>query len=65
MVITYYRIYDATQDTIRANRIPEYEMALQTLELLARDYPQNTLELESYTENTVRKGFGRDPDLHT
>lgn len=31
---------------------------------LQADAPTNELEIESYTQSTVKPGFGRDPDLH-
>ena len=64
MLITLYRIYDHTQKQTLANGIEDYEFALQTLELYALELPGHELELETYTKNTVKPGFGRDPDLH-
>ena len=46
-----------------ANAIPTYEQAYTVLEHLKLDYPNNELEIETYTVKTVR-GLGRDPDLH-
>jgi len=65
MLLTYYRITDTTTNTILADKIDNYAFAQETLELYRRDYPDDLLELDSYTYNTVRQGFGRDPDLHT
>ena len=64
MLITLYRIYDHTQKETLANGIDNYEFAQQTLELYKLEFPGNELELETYTKNTVKPGFGRDPDLH-
>ena len=64
MIITLYRIYDHTQKETLANGIDNYEFALQTLELYTLEFPGNELELETYAKNTVKPGFGRDPDLH-
>ena len=61
---TLYRIYDHTQKETVANGIDSYEFALQTLELYRLELPGHELELEPYVHNTVKPGFGRDPDLH-
>ena len=42
----------------------DYEFAQQTLELYRLENPGHELELEPYTHQTVKPGFGRDPDLH-
>lgn len=63
-LLTLYRVYDATANSTLASGIDNYEFALQTLELYRLEYPSNVIELETYTKNTVRPGFGRDPDLH-
>ena len=60
---TLYRIYDHTELNMLANAIPTYEQAYTVLEHLKLDYPNNELEIETYTVKTVR-GLGRDPDLH-
>ena len=65
MLLTYYRIIDVDADCILADRIEDFDFAQETLELYRRDYPNTHIELESYTYQTVKKGFGRDPDLHT
>lgn len=62
--IVTYRIYDVTDDEILAEGIPSEEQAREALALLQLNYPHNQLELEVRTTNTVRPGFGRDPDLH-
>jgi hypothetical protein len=63
-MITLYRIYDHTDKNTLANAIPNYEDAYTVLGYLKLDLPTNELEIESYTQSPVRKGFGRDPDLH-
>ena len=65
MIITYYRIVDATTSEVVADRIDNYAFAQETLEMWRRDYPHSRIEIESYTVNTHRQGFGRDPDLYT
>ena len=48
---TFYRIADtAACGQILANRIPTLVQAQHILELLAKDYPELTLEIESYTQ---------------
>ena len=64
MILTLYRIVDANTLEVVADRIDNYAFAQETLEMWRRDYPHARLEIESYTYNTVRQGFGRDPDLH-
>jgi hypothetical protein len=63
-MITLYRIYDHTDKNTLANAIPTYDDAYTVLGYLKLDLPTNELEIESYTQSPVRKGFGRDPDLH-
>ena len=63
-MITLYRIYDHTTQNTLANAIPSLEQANEVLHFLLLDTPTNELEIESYTQSPVRKGFGRDPDLH-
>ena len=47
---TFYRISDtAACGQILANRIPSLAQAQQVLELLAKDYPELELVIESYT----------------
>lgn len=61
-MITLYRIYDHTTKNTLANSLDE-EQAEQVLHFLKLEYPQNELEIESYSHTSVR-GLGRDPDLH-
>ena len=63
-MITLYRIYDATDNEILADGISDYAQAQETIELYRLQYPQNELEVETYTKSSVKPGFGRDPDLH-
>ena len=63
-MITLYRIYDHTDKNTLANALSEYDDAYTILSFLKLDLPNNELEIESYTQSLVRKGFGRDPDLH-
>jgi len=65
MIIQVYRIFDVATHEILADGIEDYTFALETLELYRRDYPHSVIEMESYNRNTVKHGFGRDPDLHT
>ena len=62
-MITLYRIYDHTDKNILANGLTE-EQALQCLEFLSADLPNNELEIESYSQSRIKPGLGRDPDLH-
>ena len=62
-MITLYRIYDHTDKNTLANALSEYDDAYTILSFLKLDLPNNELEIESYTQSPVRKGFGRDPDL--
>lgn len=59
-----YRIYDHTDREIVANSLETQEQAYEVLELLKLNYPAHELEIESYEIQTVKPGFGRDPDLH-
>jgi hypothetical protein len=64
-MVTYYRIVDTDRTSqILANAIPSYEQAFEILQFLQKDYPDSCFEIESYTHNHVKPGFGRDPDLH-
>ena len=63
-MITLYRIYDHTDKNTLANAIPEYDHAYTIWGFLKLDFPNNELEIESYTQSHVKPGFGRDPDLH-
>lgn len=63
MPLTLYRVYDRTDQNTLANSIPTREQAWEIIELLRLEFPNNELELESYTKYTVT-GMGRDPDLH-
>ena len=63
MPLTLYRVYDPTDQNTLANAIPTREQAWEIIELLRLEYPNNELDLETYTKYTVT-GMGRDPDLH-
>jgi len=63
MTATRYRIYDTTDQETLANSLDDLTQAYQVLDLLQKQYPHNTLEIESYTV-TRHKGLGRDPDLY-
>jgi hypothetical protein len=63
-VLTLYRIYDHTTLNTLANAIPTLEQAQEVKHFLQMDAPNNELEIESYTQSSVKPGFGRDPDLH-
>ena len=62
-MITLYRIYDHTDQNTLASGIPTLEQAHEVLHFLKLEYPNNTIEIESYRKSSVR-GLGRDPDLH-
>ena len=64
LMLTLYRIYDHTTQNTIANAIPTQAQAQEVLHFLQADAPGNTLEIEEYTQSTVKPGFGRDPDLH-
>lgn len=64
LMLTLYRIYDHTTKNTLANAIPSHTQAQEVLMFLQADAPTNELEIESYTQSTVKPGFGRDPDLH-
>jgi hypothetical protein len=64
MKLVHYRIYDETDRHILASGIPNPEQAAEVLHFLQLEYPGNTLTIETYETQTVRPGFGRDPDLH-
>lgn len=64
MASTYWRIIDLTEDTIRAESLPDLAFAQETLEFLKRDFPFNQFEIEKYTRSPQKPGFGRDPDLY-
>ena len=61
----YYRIVDVTENRTVAESMT-LAQAHETVNFYRADYPTHKFEIESYTRNisTVRKGFGRDPDLH-
>ena len=63
-MLKLYRIYDHTTQNTIANAIPTEAQAQEVLHFLQQDAPANTLEIEQYTQSTVKPGFGRDPDLH-
>lgn len=50
----HYRIVDLTDDEILANGIPDPDIALETLDLLRQQYPNNALEIESYPSKIVK-----------
>ena len=56
-----YRIIDSRR-TIVANSLT-LEQAHETLRFLALDNPQESYEIESYTQSAPWR-LGRDPDLH-
>ena len=63
-MVTYYRIYDHTDQETLADKILDAVQAQETLMLLQLEYPHNDLTIESYSVSSVKPGFGRDPDLH-
>ena len=63
MKTTRYRIYDHTEKNTLANAL-DLEQADQVLHFLKLEYPNSILEIESYTDTSVKSGFGRDPDVH-
>ena len=63
-VVTYYRIYDRTDNETLADKIADAVQAQEVFTLLKLQYPKNELEIESYSVSSVKPGFGRDPDLH-
>lgn len=64
-MVTYYRIIDRDRcGQILANAIPTHAQAEEVLHFLQKDYPELDLQIESYERSTVKRGFGRDPDLH-
>ena len=63
-MVTYYRIYDETDDEILADKLNDLRQAYEVLELLRLQYPNNELTIEDYQHTSVKPGFGRDPDLH-
>lgn len=63
MTATRYRIFDHTDNETLANSLDDLHQAYAVLELLQKQYPNNSLEVESYT-TTRHKGLGRDPDLY-
>lgn len=52
MTRTLYRIYDRTDDCIRACAIPSLLAATTLLRLIELDYPVNQLEIESYASDS-------------
>ena len=63
---TLYRIIDNTDNSIRANSIPDEHTAQETVSIYeqADGVPySDRYTIESYTVYSV-KGLGRDPDLH-
>ena len=63
-MVTYYRIYDRTDCETLADKISDAVQAQEVFTLLKLQYPENELEIETYSVSSVRPGFGRDPDLH-
>lgn len=63
MPLTLYRIIDATDDVIVANRLSSHQEAYEVLSMYQQDQPTHTFEIETYTVYTTQ-GLGRDPDLH-
>lgn len=63
-MVTYYRIYDRTDNETLADKIADAVQAQEVFTLLKLQYPKNELEIETYSVSSVRPGFGRDPDLH-
>ena len=63
-MVTYYRIYDRTDNETLADKIADAVQAQEVYTLLKLQYPKNELEIESYSVSSVKPGFGRDPDLH-
>ena len=63
-MVTYYRIYDVTDNEILADKLNDLRQAYEVLELLRLQYPNNELTVEDYRYTSVKPGFGRDPDLH-
>lgn len=61
-MITRYRIIIESSGCVVANSMT-HEEAVETHHFLQLDYPQEVLQIESYSVSTVR-GLGRDPDLH-
>lgn len=61
---TLYRIYDHTAHEILANAVSSHEQAQEVLHFLRLESPTHEIEIESYTQSSVKPGFGRDPDLH-
>lgn len=63
-MVTYYRIYDCTDNETLADKLNDLRQAYEVLELLRLQYPNNELTVEDYSVSSVKPGFGRDPDLH-
>ena len=63
-MVTYYRIYDSTDNETLADKISDEVQAQEVFTLLKLQYPENALEIETYSVSSVKPGFGRDPDLH-
>jgi hypothetical protein len=48
---TLYRLYDHTDRNTLANAIPTVDQANSVLRLLQLEYPNNTIEIETYTRH--------------
>lgn len=51
MTQTLYRLYDHTDRNTLANAIPTLDQAQAVLRLLQLEYPNNTIEIETYTRH--------------
>mgnify|MGYP000576379835 CR=1 len=49
MTTTLYRLYDHTDLNTLATAVPSLEQAQEVLRVLEREYPNNHIEIESYT----------------
>ena len=48
---TLYRLYDHTDRNTLANAIPTLKQAQEVKTLLEREYPNNHIEIETYTRH--------------
>ena len=62
-MVTHYRIIDLGDNTIVAQGMTAEE-ANTALYFYTQDYPHTQFTIESYSQSSVKPGFGRDPDLH-
>ena len=51
MTQTLYRLYDHTDRNTLANAIPTLDQAQAVLRLLQLEYPNNNIEIETYTRH--------------